>query len=851
MSVYDDGAPSGMFIPDVEGMDTLRASLAYGECGLYHGPVPRRKKDPSASLGKGWDTRTFIDRESSCEWFIGTDNGIFLHAGRSGLTIFDVDDPAQVPAVLREAIQRLEPPYQTTRDPEVTVDGVSRAHYFFETPPGRRIGNSTGKLGKGWGEVRGNNGLVVVAPSEHEKAEQGGAYRWRRTGLIPMMPPEIAELLPEASAEGGMASDGEVQAFLAEHTTGNAQGLFKPVVAGFQRDVAAGGSRHDACRDALCWAMRDARAGLYPAQWAAEQLRDLLAEKVKGERRSPTEFRGLIGFAVAAAKAASPERIAKVAEMGRPRQESTRADVPKGDTVTDDDEEGWGDPDPLITYAEPLPTDALGPVLGPMVDAVAETYQVPPDIAVTMALPLIACAAAGRWSVNVRDGWTESVGLATLSVLGSSGGKSPTLRKLAEPLQEFEIECMDAGRGDYAESKARSQVLADRAEKLRKEVAKTDESDLIPGSNQHQEYRAKVDAYVQACRERDEHVVAAPPRFMIDDVTPEALAQVMHQQDGAIGIVSDEAGIFGTLSGRYNPGQVNLDVVLKGVSGTRIQIDRKGSETGPVIINHPVLSISVAVQPGLMARLGDTPQFRESGMLGRFLPVMPRSIMGMRKLDTPGVPWEVDGRWREAIRELAQTALNLRRAGARRTLEVKPDAVVLLNDFRAALEPQFLEGGRLADLTDFGGKLAGSAVRIAACLTLLADPEATVIDGPTMRDALRVADAYVEHARTVFSTLTGGDPNAPLSKVVAWLTEQNRATVTHRELHQALKHYSWARKTEGLQAAMETLAAMGYVKQANCTPSGSKGGRPSKGWAVNPAVLKTPQNPSAGRSEAA
>ena len=78
-------------------------------------------------------------------------------------------------------------------------------------PADRTIGNSGGRLGGSWGEVRGLNGVIVVAPHPDGR-------RWERTGTVPTLPEELAELLDDASRTQDAASDDVVSAFLAEHT---------------------------------------------------------------------------------------------------------------------------------------------------------------------------------------------------------------------------------------------------------------------------------------------------------------------------------------------------------------------------------------------------------------------------------------------------------------------------------------------------------------------------------------------------------------------------------------------------------------------------------------------------------
>jgi hypothetical protein len=54
-------------------------------------------------------------------------------------------------------------------------------------------------------------------------------------------------------------------------------------------------------------------------------------------------------------------------------------------------------------------------------------------------------------------------------------------------------------------------------------------------------------------------------------VTPETLAVMMRQQDGRMGVISPEGGLFAILAGRYSSGTPNLDLVLKAWSGDPVR----------------------------------------------------------------------------------------------------------------------------------------------------------------------------------------------------------------------------------------------------------------------------------------
>jgi hypothetical protein len=160
-------------IPELtDDVDTLTAALAYADAGWYVLPTDPAIdiKNPGTVVGKRWQAKSSRDPKQIAAWFAGTDYGIALHAGRSGAVVFDVDDPDKLPDVLRKHLATA--PFQSTRP-----DVPGRGHYIFLQPPGRTIGNGTGRLGGAWGEIRGLNGVIIGAPTPHPN---GGRYKWVR-----------------------------------------------------------------------------------------------------------------------------------------------------------------------------------------------------------------------------------------------------------------------------------------------------------------------------------------------------------------------------------------------------------------------------------------------------------------------------------------------------------------------------------------------------------------------------------------------------------------------------------------------------------------------------------------------
>lgn len=323
---------SALHVPEVDAdQDTISAALAYAK-HWYVVPVDRATKHPGSVLGKGWQHQSSRDAETIVNWFAGTDYALALHVGRSGAIAFDVDHPDQLPDVLAEAIRQTQPPFQSTR-----VDAPGRGHYLFAIPPGRALGNRQGKLGKTWGEVRGRNGVIVVAPSEHEKAADGGRYSWVRTGAVPVLPDAVAGLLPDAAEAEDAATDAEVKAFLERHTAGSRPELLNGIVGQFAAALAEGGSRHNAALLPTASVMREAAAGLYPAIEAAGRLRDMFVEATSRSRDgvervlSPgaarAEFAGVLAWAVAQVKDEDVEAVRRRVAEQLPHDDENLADL--------------------------------------------------------------------------------------------------------------------------------------------------------------------------------------------------------------------------------------------------------------------------------------------------------------------------------------------------------------------------------------------------------------------------------------------------------------------------------------------------------------------------------------------
>ncbi|GAA4550260.1 DUF3987 domain-containing protein [Pseudonocardia xishanensis] len=230
--------------------------------------------------------------------------------------------------------------------------------------------------------------------------------------------------------------------------------------------------------------------------------------------------------------------------------------------------QGWdADPIPLTPrrLVPPFPVDALPPWVADMVLAVAEFTQTPLDLPGCLALAALSTAAGGRAEIEVRPGWREPLNLYTVVAMPPGSRKSAVFAAMTSPLLEAERQLIDAARPRLIEADVARKMAGKEAERRA-----ADGANLRDPAARAEALAAATDAALLA-----ERPVAALPRLIADDVTTEAAASLLAEQNGRLAVLSAEGGIFSTLAGRYSSGVPSLEVFLKGHSGDLLRVDRK------------------------------------------------------------------------------------------------------------------------------------------------------------------------------------------------------------------------------------------------------------------------------------
>ena len=498
-----------------------------------------------------------------------------------------------------------------------------------------------------------------------------------------------------------------------------------------------------------------------------------------------------------------------------------------------DDSVDWG---PVVTFdkaeGRPFPVETLTAWVGDFVSQLAEATQTPVDMAAMFALGAIATAVGRRFEVQVQEGYHEPLNIFVTVAMPPGSRKSQVCAEIQRPILDFERAEGEAIASDRIEGLNHVQALKKRNEKVQSNAAK--EADAEARGALLEESRALAIEIMET-----EMAVPVAPRLVTGDVTPEGLAALMHENGERMAIWSAEGGeVFEMMRGRYaGNGRANLELHLKAHAGDAVRVDRKGGQ-GPIAMDNPCLTMSLAVQPSVIQALSGASEFRDRGMLGRFLFSFPASTMGRRRAQSRPVERDTRKRFAENLRAL------LHCEGDRAAINLTPEAFKLWCEFYDRIEPQLTQDAALGSVTDWAGKLPGAVARIAGLLhcaecTGHIYPSTRAIDVETMRRAVTIGDYLIDHALVAFSIMSRNESDPAAQKVLRCIQRLGALEFRERGMFQKVKGGVMGNDMVMFSQALSNLEARGYVAKAVVpAPIRSGAGRPrSQKWAVNPDAL--------------
>jgi hypothetical protein len=234
----------------------------------------------------------------------------------------------------------------------------------------------------------------------------------------------------------------------------------------------------------------------------------------------------------------------------------------------------------------PFPIDIFPAPLANFVDPEHKAMGADPSAIAMAVLTVVAGAMHAETYVRAGDGWEEKPILCIALVGPPSAMKSPIIQKATAPLRKIDHQRDATWRQQHANWK---------------------------------QNKASAGTNAGPCP-------AKPGRLLIQDSTPEKLAEILSRDPAGALMVQDElAALFGSFE-RYSSGQASRAFYLSSWNGGPFLKDRVGQgardEHAEIRVDNLALSVLGGIQPDRLAALRD---LTSDGLLQRYLAVLMRA----------------------------------------------------------------------------------------------------------------------------------------------------------------------------------------------------------------------------------
>lgn len=385
------------------------------------------------------------------------------------------------------------------------------------------------------------------------------------------------------------------------------------------------------------------------------------------------------------------------------------------------------------------------------IQACQEELRTPLAMNLAVAIGTLAAAISGRVKIRIHSNYTCHTALFVCAVAAPGELKSPAFRLAAAPIKAWEAAQQDAERDSHEQRRMTREHLEAEVEKLSKEWRTGYANDpLAPEATELRKKRLELELLAPA----------VPLEFLVQDVTPEALSDLLATQGRIACLSSDAAKIFSILGGHYNQNSApDLGVWLEAYDGEMKTVHRKGKAAVKPQHEQTTLSALLMIQHSVLDNITGNPAMTGQGLVQRMLWVVCESSVQNRwapgELPRP-VPAHVADAWHAGVRRLLDLPSTEVRLSA--------DAHKVYVEQRDALEAR-LKRDDLRPIADWANKHLERMVRIAAVLWAC-DGATGEITNDQMRDAAALGWFFVPHAK---AAMLGSGPNADEKAVLEWI----------------------------------------------------------------------------------
>jgi len=485
----------------------------------------------------------------------------------------------------------------------------------------------------------------------------------------------------------------------------------------------------------------------------------------------------------------------------------------------------WEKPIPIRSRSVSLPefpVECLPEWLGNAVQTVSDAIQLPTGVGGTVGLGVLALACQGKWVVSPREDWKEQVSLYLVASSFSGTGKSIVYDRLLEPISTYEAMLDEKSQVEDCEARALRDILKG---KLEISMSKALEGDV--SAEEEVVLLTKKLAKIEEPKSCE---------LYTSNATPESVTQQLALHDGMYAVFTPEGGeFFSILSGRYSRnGKCNFDIFLKADSGESIRVHRVGQNGKAYVLDKAHLTNTLCVQPIVLEEVFQQREFRERGLLGRFLMCNLPSPLGTRNMNPPLMDKDVLNHYADQTLDLLSYCGSLDKRRSDMVLAFDEEAFGLFTSFRQNIENELGTFGRYSSISPLASKFPGRVARIAGLIHIAEMfqeqcPAEVPISKNTLQRAITIGEYFLAHALA----LDGGIKRTPedelANRAIGVIRKNGLCRIKAKDIY-----YPLHKTKNEIDPVLERLERKGLIRKEKPKP-GKRTGRPEGDiWRVNP-----------------
>lgn len=370
-------------------------------------------------------------------------------------------------------------------------------------------------------------------------------------------------------------------------------------------------------------------------------------------------------------------------------------------------------------------------------EAFARTIGVSLELFAPLQIATIAGCAQGRVAVAHPNQYREALCVWVASIGAPGSRKSSATKALSKPLEAIEREAIE-------ESRSARNEWESKCRKLRRIL--TEAENKKPSMDSEDERICARETLEMHESERPRS-----PAFLLQDFTPEALDQAMHEGEERVVVFDPEATLFVAFA---NPrhGRVSNDAnICKYFGSEPVRVNRKGGADGGRTSYHiesGSLTLCIGSQPSKVRAVLDNEHLMGSGFALRFLFSKPPYFTPDRSKLDPKVKADIERWWDRLLRDLWHGLPPGGKLSEVPALHLGPEAEAVYDEYADRVEASHEVSGEA--MQSWLAKAVGYSLRIAAVLHLAVHRGAR-LDAPiseeTMRYAVDLMGYFEAHSR--------------------------------------------------------------------------------------------------------